>query len=160
MIGVGTVTEKKQVKTVASWGVAFALSPVNPKGFVKACHKRGIISIPGAGSPQEFFDAKRQGAKTIKLFPSNLWNPEAIKTMVGVGPMGQLNIIATGAIAPENVPLWLQAGCIAVAMGSLLAGQDIKYQDGEAAFVQAQKEWKEGGKEKAETLFRKFALPH
>ena len=42
---------KAQIATVAEWKVPFALSPVNPKGFVKHCHKHGILAIPGTLFP-------------------------------------------------------------------------------------------------------------
>jgi len=156
IIGVGTVTTKAQVAQVAGWGVPFALSPVNPKGFIRACQKHGIISIPGAASPQEFWNAHIEGALLVKIFPSNLWTPEAIKAILGVGPIGKISLVATGSIAPEKVPEWITAGCVAVAMGSNLAGQDIKYAEADLAFAQAHKDWEDGGKKRAGDLFQKY----
>jgi len=158
IIGVGTVTNKAQIAQVAEWKISFALSPVNPKNFVQDCHKSGILAIPGAASPQEFWNAHIEGALLVKVFPSNLWTPEAIKAILGVGPLGKINLIATGSIAPEKVGDWIAAGCVAVAMGSNLSGQDIKFAESDPAFANAQKDWEQSGKKKAGDVFLKYKV--
>eukprot|EP01121_Diplochlamys_sp_Union-15-3_P005445 TRINITY_DN1577_c0_g1_i2.p1 TRINITY_DN1577_c0_g1~~TRINITY_DN1577_c0_g1_i2.p1 ORF type:complete len:538 (+),score=103.89 TRINITY_DN1577_c0_g1_i2:45-1658(+) len=79
VIGIGTVMDIKQLEGVVNTGVKFALSPINPKGFVEECHKHGILAIPAAFSPQELWETRVQGAHAVKLFPAQLTTPETLK---------------------------------------------------------------------------------
>lgn len=66
LLGVGTVMDFSQVSQLASKGVKFAISPINPKGFVKECEKYGIVSVPAGFTPNEFWDMHKQGANAVK----------------------------------------------------------------------------------------------
>ena len=77
VVGVGTVTDAVQLKRVAELGARFALSPLNPPGFVAACAAHGVAPVPAAFSPQEVAAAAADGARCIKLFPAQLWTPVA-----------------------------------------------------------------------------------
>merc|ERR1711907_310662 len=57
MVGVGTVFYKEQVAVVAAAGARFALSPINPEGFIQECQKYGIVAVPGMASPNEIWAA-------------------------------------------------------------------------------------------------------
>jgi 2-keto-3-deoxy-6-phosphogluconate aldolase len=43
-----------QIELAASAGCVFALSPVNAKecDFIQECHRRGILAVPAAFTPQ------------------------------------------------------------------------------------------------------------
>lgn len=49
-------------------GGKFALSPINPLGFIPECKRVGLLAVPSGLSSNECWDLKRQGAKMIKLF--------------------------------------------------------------------------------------------
>lgn len=53
VIGVGTVMFSWQVEIAARLGAAFALSPINPPGFVQECNRWGIVAVPGVFTPNE-----------------------------------------------------------------------------------------------------------
>ena len=52
LLGVGTVMDEtvSQVATAASLGASFALSPIDPVGFVDECHRRGVLAVPSGFS--------------------------------------------------------------------------------------------------------------
>ena len=79
LIGVGTVMDTSPLDALAKVGINFAISPINPPGFVAACHERGILAIPAAFTPNELWQTHSQGAKFVKLFPTQLWSPSALK---------------------------------------------------------------------------------
>ena len=56
-MGVGTIEHVDQVAEAAALGAKFALSPVNPAGFIAACEELGVLAMPAAYSPQEIHDA-------------------------------------------------------------------------------------------------------
>jgi len=151
-LGVGTITDKSQIISVVGL-VDFAISPVNPTGFIDECHKYNILAIPAASSPQELWNTKLAGAWAVKLFPSQLWSPAALKEVLNVGPLGELNVIATGGITPEKYLEWMSAGAVAVGMGSRLCGTDLKFSYDDPQFATEHKLWKENGRNVAKELF-------
>jgi len=153
LLGVGTVLDKSQIEQLVGL-VDFAISPINPSGFIAECHKYNILAIPGASSPQELWNTKLEGALTVKLFPSQLWSPGALKEVLNVGPLGELNVMATGGITPEKFKEWIAAGAVAVGMGSRLCGSDIKYVEKDPEFQKEHQNWKTSGHQAAADLFK------
>jgi len=151
-LGVGTVLNKSQLSSVIEY-VDFAISPVNPSGFIEECHKNNILAIPGASSPQELWNTHLAGARAVKLFPSQIWNSAALKEVLNVGPFGELNVIATGGITPEKYMEWIAAGAVAVGMGSRLCGTDLKFSSKDPQFEMEHNLWVNTGRMVAKTLF-------
>ena len=86
-------------------GARFALSPIEPKGFIDACHKNGILAVPAGASQRpasisslrrpildltrshrhagtsvnELWDMHRRGARVIKLFHAGIIGPKILK---------------------------------------------------------------------------------
>eukprot|EP01114_Cavostelium_apophysatum_P004421 TRINITY_DN1464_c1_g1_i4.p1 TRINITY_DN1464_c1_g1~~TRINITY_DN1464_c1_g1_i4.p1 ORF type:complete len:542 (+),score=130.41 TRINITY_DN1464_c1_g1_i4:279-1904(+) len=156
MIGVGTVTDVGQLDELAKIGIKFAISPISPKGFVQECHRRGILAIPAAFSPNELWKLYRQGARVVKLFPAQLYTPAAMKDVMAVGDFGKLHIMPSGGITPEKANEWLSNGAIAVGIGKNISGGDIKMSETDEGFAAAQKEWLEVGVKTARDLFAKY----
>lgn len=154
LVGVGTVMELAQVAKVASLGARFALSPVNPPGFIKECLKYGVVPVPAASSPNEIFAYWKEGAKLIKLFPAGRWSPTLLKSLKNIGDFSKIHILPSGGISPANYKEWLNAGAVGVGMGSKLAGSDMKYADGTPEYEEARKQWVEHGRLQAKNLFK------
>ncbi len=70
---------------------------------------------------------------------------------MGVGPLGELRIMPSGGILPDNLNSWLDAGAFSVGMGSKLVGGDLRC--GEKEREKNTKSWKEEGRDKAKQLF-------
>lgn len=158
LVGVGTVMSAKDIPTIARLGAKFALSPINPKGMIRACLDYNVVPVPAAYTPQEIFDAYSEGAKCIKLFPAQLWNPKTLKALLDVGEFGDINIIPSGGITPQTAKEWLEAGAFAVGMGSNLAGRDVKCPASDpVALKAAQEHWQSTGKMAAQRIIEALA---
>jgi len=160
VLGVGTVMDNTvcDLERAAALGASFALSPIDPIGFVEECSRLGILAVPSAFTSNECWQLHRRGVRLIKLFHAGLLSPSILKSMLDVTPLGDnLNIMPSGGVTPTNLDAWLDAGAVVVGMGSNLAGKDIAFLEGTPEFAAAQKDWEEKGKAIAEELFVKVA---
>ena len=157
LIGVGTVMDESvsEVATAAALGASFALSPIDPVGFVDECHRRGVLAVPSAFTSNEWYALHRRGTRMIKLFHAGLVSPPVLKSMLGVGPLGGLHIMPPGGVSPTNATEWWDAGAAVVGMGSNLVGDEINFEPGSTDFVAARKKWEGSGKTAAQELFDK-----
>ena len=161
LLGVGTVMDEtvSQVAAAKSLGASFALSPIDPVGFVDECHRHGVLAVPSAFTSNEWYGLHRRGAKMIKLFHAGLVSPSILKSMLGVTPLGeQMTIMPSGGVTPKNAPEWWDAGAAVVGMGSNLVGSSINFEEGTAEYERAQESWLGGGgKAVAQELFDRAA---
>lgn len=127
MLGVGTVLHPQTaLPSVAEWGAEFALSPVNPSGFLELAEELGILAVPGAATPSELWAAHTSGAMLVKLYPAvTNWSPAMLAGLPA--PMRQIHTIPTGGITADEVEEWLDAGAYACGLGSGLTieGADL-----------------------------------
>jgi len=121
MLGVGTVMHPPTaLPSVAEWGADFALSPVNPEGFIQLANDFDILAVPGAATPGELWKAHTAGAMLVKLYPAETnWSPELLANLPR--PMRQVHTLPTGGIKPEEVITWLDAGAFACGIGGKLS---------------------------------------
>jgi 2-keto-3-deoxy-6-phosphogluconate aldolase len=160
VLGVGTVMDDTvcDLERAAALGASFALSPIDPIGFVEECSRLGILAVPSAFTSNECWQLHRRGVRLIKLFHAGLLSPSILKSMLDVTPLGDnLNIMPSGGVTPTNLDAWLDAGAVVVGMGSNLAGKDIALKEGTPEFTAAQKDWEDKGKAVAEELFVRVA---
>ena len=158
LLGVGTVMDEtvSQVSVAASLGASFALSPIDPIGFVDECHRRGVLAVPSAFTSNEWYALHRKGAKMVKLFHAGAISPAILKSMLGVTPLGQqIRIMPSGGVSPANAHEWWDAGAVVVGMGSNLVGGEIDHEPGSAAHEAAARKWADGGKAAAREVFDK-----
>jgi 2-dehydro-3-deoxyphosphogluconate aldolase/(4S)-4-hydroxy-2-oxoglutarate aldolase len=74
--------------------------------------------VPGAYSPTEIDAAWRAGATFVKLFPASSLGPSHVREMRG--PLIEVQTIATGGVDASNATAFLDAGAVAVGIGSAL----------------------------------------
>ncbi len=120
LIGAGTVLDLEQAKQAVDAGAQFIVMPHLDVAIVEWAVARDLPSFPGGFSPTEILTAWRAGAAAVKLFPSSTAGPAFVREMRG--PLPQIPLIPTGGVTLENAPAFLQAGAVAVAMGSWLTG--------------------------------------
>jgi 2-dehydro-3-deoxyphosphogluconate aldolase / (4S)-4-hydroxy-2-oxoglutarate aldolase len=118
LVAVGTVRNAADVPRLADAGASLVVSFWRPPGFVAAAGAAGIPAIPGAFTPQELAEALGEGAAAVTLFPASLAKPAYLPALKPLLP--QLKLLVTGAIEPEGVRPWLDAGALAVGLGSKL----------------------------------------
>ncbi|MFB5189764.1 bifunctional 2-keto-4-hydroxyglutarate aldolase/2-keto-3-deoxy-6-phosphogluconate aldolase [Alicyclobacillus fastidiosus] len=120
-IGAGTVLDNTTARQAILAGAEFVVSPAVDVETIRNCHLYQIPVIPGVSNIQGTIEALQLGCGVVKLFPSSLFHPGAIKAFKG--PLPQAEFIPTGGVAIENLLDWLQVGAIAVGIGSDLSKQ-------------------------------------
>eukprot|EP00045_Choanoeca_perplexa_P017894 m.270959 g.270959 ORF g.270959 m.270959 type:complete len:632 (+) comp17669_c0_seq19:2242-4137(+) len=159
-VGVGTAMDVDVpiLKEIANMGARFALSPIEPTGFIDECHRVGLLAVPAGMTSNELWDMHRRGAKVIKLFHASLVTPRILKSMLGVSPLKAMNIAPSGGCSPDNADEWWDAGAVCVGMGSNLSGKDITQPAGTPEYEAGVAKWKESGRATAKALFEKIAV--
>lgn len=116
--GIGTVTEPEQVRASVACGASFVVTFARHPGVIEAALELGTPVICGALTPTEVADCRRAGAGAIKLFPARLIEPGYVRDLLAVFPDGRF--VVTGGIGAEaaSVRPWLEAGAMAVGLGS------------------------------------------
>lgn len=120
LVGAGTVTDEATAERAVAAGAQFLLSPALSPGMVAVARRRGVLAVPGAYTPHEVWTALQAGAELVKIFPAESGGPAHIRALLG--PFPQARLLPTGGVRPETVGEWLEAGAVAVGMGSALVG--------------------------------------
>ena len=99
-------------------GAAFAVGPTLDRGLIARSVELDLPFVSGAYSPTEVEHAWRAGATFVKLFPASSLGPTHARELRG--PFPEIECIATGGIDATNARAFLEAGCVAVGVGSAL----------------------------------------
>lgn len=119
-VGLGTVWEARTAARAAELGAAFLVAPGSAPEARAA--SAGLPFLEGGWTPSELRAASRHGP--AKLFPASVGGPAHLRAMRAVLPDREL--VPTGGIRLADVPRWLEAGALAVGVGTdLLAAPDL-----------------------------------
>lgn len=118
LLGAGTVMDTGTASRVIEAGAAFVVSPHFDPEIVAATNRRGVVSGPGIMTPTEAADALAAGADLLKVFPASTVGPAHLEAIQG--PLGDVTIMPTGGIGPDNVGAFFDAGAAVVGAGSAL----------------------------------------
>ena len=116
VLGAGTVVRPEEAEAVIDAGASFVVAPNLNLEVVKTCRDRDIVVAPGCFSPTEIVNGWEAGADLIKVFPASVLGPKYFGK-VG-GPLPDIPLMPTGGVTVENAASWIQAGAVAVAIGS------------------------------------------
>ncbi len=116
IIGAGTVLDANSARQAVSAGAKFILSPIANAEIIAMTKSLGIVSIPGAFTATEIYNAYKNGADIIKVFPAI--SPAYIKDLSG--PLPQIKLLPTGGINLENIKEYNKAGAAGFGIGSAL----------------------------------------
>jgi 2-dehydro-3-deoxyphosphogalactonate aldolase len=142
LIGAGTVLKPEQVDTLAAMGSKLVVTPNTNADVIRRAVAHGMTVCAGCATATEAFTALEAGAQTLKIFPSSAFGPDYIKALKAVLP-ADVPVFAVGGVTPENLNVWLNAGCAGAGLGSDLyrAGQTVERSAQQAAaFVKAYQE--------------------
>ncbi len=140
IVGAGTVLDSETARIAILAGAKYIVSPAFDLATAKLCNRYQIPYMPGCLTITEMIAAMEAGCDVIKLFPGSAFGPSYVKAVKG--PLPQINIMPTGGVSLDNVKDWVNAGVVAVGVGSELTGP-AKKQDYEGvtklakAFVDA-----------------------
>lgn len=118
LLGMGTLTEPAQAQSAREAGAQFLVSPICEPKLIGAMEESGLLTMAGAFTPTEVFQAYRLGADVVKIFPGSLAGPGYIKALKG--PFPYIPMMPTGGVSAANAADWFAAGVVAVGAGSEL----------------------------------------
>jgi 2-dehydro-3-deoxyphosphogluconate aldolase / (4S)-4-hydroxy-2-oxoglutarate aldolase len=119
LVGAGTLLTVERLSAALDAGADFGVSAVHNFALVRAAVEAGLPFIPGAFTPSEMLAAWSAGATFVKLFPASAAGPQMIREVRG--PLPEIEIIPTGGVDASNAEAFLEAGAVAVGIGSALA---------------------------------------
>ncbi len=122
VVGAGTIRTLEALDRAVDAGAAFVVGPDLEPAVVDRALERGVPVIPGAYSPTEIAQAWDRGATFVKLFPASSLGPTHVRELRG--PFPDIELIATGGIDAASARAFLDAGCVAVGIGSGLVRAD------------------------------------
>ena len=118
----GTVRRPDQVGAAAAAGAEAVVSPGFSQAVVARARELGLQAIPGALTPTEIEAAWAAGAALVKLFPARLGGPGYVRDVLA--PLADVPLLVTGGVDADNARAFLDAGAVAVGVGSALDDPD------------------------------------
>jgi 2-dehydro-3-deoxyphosphogluconate aldolase / (4S)-4-hydroxy-2-oxoglutarate aldolase len=134
LAGVGTVITPEEAAAAVEAGAQFLVAPCVRADTLAAATRLGVPMLPGAFTPTEVVAAVEHGAALVKLFPATL-GPAYLKALRG--PLPQVGFVPTGGIGTDAIRPFLDAGAVAVGLGSPLTGDSLETGDLEALTARA-----------------------
>lgn len=118
-VGAGTLRTATELRQARAAGCQFAVSPILSRPLLDLAQTLALPLIPGALTPTEIVTALDAGSSLVKVFPvSSVGGPAYIRALQT--PLAQPRLFACGGVQPGQVTAYLQAGAIAVGLGSEL----------------------------------------
>ena len=117
-IGAGTILSVEAANRAVDAGASFLVAPHLDADVVAWAAARGIPMLPGAATPTEVLAAWRAGAAAVKVFPASVLGPAFLRELRG--PFPDIPLQPTGGISVETAGAFIEAGAIAVGIGSWL----------------------------------------
>ena len=117
-LGAGTITSAAAAVSAIQAGAEFLVAPDFSATVHAVAQEHGVPYIPGVFTPQDVSHALSARLKLLKLFPAvtgGVVHLTALKE-----PFPDIDWIPTGGVTWDSVPHWLEAGALAVGMGSAL----------------------------------------
>ncbi len=122
LIGAGTVIGRKASEQAITAGAKFLVSPVNDAKMITVARENAVVSMAGAFSPTEVWEAHTNGADFVKVFPLTGLGPNYIKALRG--PFPDIRLAATNGVTLENIGEFFKAGVVAVGLGTVLISDE------------------------------------
>lgn len=118
LLGMGTLTRPEQVEEAREAGARFIVSPHFEVELAHTMVDSGLLTLLGALTPSEVWQAYRAGSDIVKIFPGSFAGPEYIKAIRA--PFPEVTMMPTGGVSLNNLVDWFSAGVVAVGVGSNL----------------------------------------
>lgn len=124
LVGAGTVRSIDEAADALAAGARFLVSPHTDPDLVRWASRREVPVLPGAFTPTEVAMGWAAGASAVKLFPAGVGGTALLQALSG--PFAGVPIVPSGGVDAGSVGDWLDAGAVAVAVGSWLTGVDAE----------------------------------
>lgn len=117
-LGAGTVLDSETARIAILSGATYVVSPSFSADTMKLCNRYRIPMMPGVVTPAQAIEAMEAGADILKVFPGELFGPKLISALKS--PLPQAQMMPTGGVDIANIKNWIEAGAVAVGVGSAL----------------------------------------
>jgi 2-dehydro-3-deoxyphosphogluconate aldolase/(4S)-4-hydroxy-2-oxoglutarate aldolase len=114
----GTVRTAADAAAAIAAGAEACVGPAFVPAVVEQCRLLGVPVIPGALTSSEGEAAWQAGAAMVKLFPGSLGGPRYVRELAA--PLHDVPLMVTGGVDVGNAAEFLDAGAVAVGVGSSL----------------------------------------
>ncbi|EIE99461.1 bifunctional 4-hydroxy-2-oxoglutarate aldolase/2-dehydro-3-deoxy-phosphogluconate aldolase [Saccharomonospora glauca] len=118
-VGAGTVVTADDARRARDAGATFAVTPALGGGVTTAV-ELGLPVLAGAMTPTEIVAAREAGATAVKVFPAATLGPAYVAALRD--PFPDAALVPVGGVGLADVPRYLEAGALAVGVGSPLTG--------------------------------------
>ncbi len=126
-LGAASVTVAKALNDLSRLDLSYAMAPCWCPELVEQARGLGVLLVPGVFSPTEVHQAMQFGCRVVKLFPAvNLGPGYWGRLQAPLGPLPF--VIAAGGLEVGDLPVWLEAGHGAVALGRRVVGSPAAFQ--------------------------------
>ncbi|MBE1877852.1 bifunctional 4-hydroxy-2-oxoglutarate aldolase/2-dehydro-3-deoxy-phosphogluconate aldolase [Myceligenerans pegani] len=122
-IGAGTVRTVADARRALDAGANFLVAPSLSIPVIDYARQRDIAVVPGVFTPTEIDAATQAGAEVVKLFPASSHTPKFLRQLHA--PLPDAGIMPTGTITRDDAHAWLNAGAVALGVGSDLTGDSL-----------------------------------
>jgi 2-dehydro-3-deoxyphosphogluconate aldolase / (4S)-4-hydroxy-2-oxoglutarate aldolase len=123
----GTVRTPEEAEAAVAAGAEACVAPALVPEMVERCRGLGVPVVPGALTPSELEAARVLGAELVKLFPGSLVGPGYVRDVLV--PLTGVELIVTGGVDLSNARAFIEAGAVAVGVGSALtSAADVESQ--------------------------------
>ncbi len=122
MFGAGTVTTLEMLNLAKEAGAQFIVSPNTDETIIRATVENGMVSMPGALTPSEIFNAHKFGADFVKVFPVGNLGAEYIKAVRG--PLNHIKLLAVGGVNEKNIGTFIKHGASGAGVGGNLVNKE------------------------------------
>ena len=122
LVGAGTVLDAETARAVQLAGAEFLVTPAVDAGVIETANRYGTPVATGAFTPTEAVRASEAGADFVKVFPAETGGPDHVAALGG--PLPQVPLVPTGGVGPANAGAYVEAGAVAVGVGSAIVDAD------------------------------------
>ncbi|MFE6025343.1 bifunctional 4-hydroxy-2-oxoglutarate aldolase/2-dehydro-3-deoxy-phosphogluconate aldolase [Streptomyces niveus] len=127
-LGAGTVLTAADAHAVHRAGADFVVTPAVCEG-VTAARELGLPVLAGVMTPTEIVAALRAGACAVKIFPAaQAGGPAYLRALQG--PFPDVPFVPVGGVDAAAARAYLDAGALAVGIGSPLVGDAASTKSG------------------------------
>lgn len=118
-LGAGTVLTGDDARRAAEAGANLIVTPGLGAGLEESV-RQGLPTLAGVMTPSEVIAAEALGVSAFKLFPASVGGPAYLQSLRG--PFPELPFVPVGGVDAPLAEAYLDAGAVAVGVGSPLVG--------------------------------------
>lgn len=123
IVGVGTVTNARQLEDALNMGAEFAVSPGISQELLDCARNWGGAYLPGVATPSDVMQARNAGFKHQKFFPAGAAGGIDMLNALS-GPFYDIQFCPTGGVGSDNYRRYMSLSNVFAVGGSWLTPKE------------------------------------